>query len=187
MRGVTKYVTVCEGYSRCFNLLLEKAGIETTLVSAVSHAWNLVKLNGKWYHMDVTWDDLFKDHPDLYPGFSTYTYCFAPDSLINDPNDEHAKYYWSAGGNLKKGYDVATTDLRKLGDVNGDGKYNSADVTAIKNYIGKTVSDSVLAVCDLNFDGKITSADSSALQNYVSIHWRSFKTPFLWRMYVYDA
>ena len=22
-----------------------------------SHAWNLVQLDGKWYHVDVTWDE----------------------------------------------------------------------------------------------------------------------------------
>ena len=187
INGTMQYVTVCEGYSKCYNNLLKKAGIESEFVSAYPHAWNLVKLNGKWYHMDVTWDDQFKDNPNDFPGYTPYTYCFAPDSLINDPNDQHSNYYWSAGGSLRKGNPVATTDLRKLGDVNGDGKYNNADVTKLKSYIGKTVSDSVLAVCDLNFDGKITSADSSALQNYVSIHWRSFKTPFLWRLYVYET
>lgn len=49
---------VCEGYSRAFNLLLSRAGIESTLVSGTfsggRHMWNAVRIDGKWYNVDVT-------------------------------------------------------------------------------------------------------------------------------------
>ena len=57
---------VCDSYSKAYMLLLSKAGIESKRVTgnAVTsegklepHAWNLVKLAGKWYQVDVTWDD----------------------------------------------------------------------------------------------------------------------------------
>lgn len=54
---------VCEGYSRGMLLLLQNAGIEGTLVTGQSissgeeHMWNLVRINGQTYHLDVTWDD----------------------------------------------------------------------------------------------------------------------------------
>lgn len=53
---------VCEGYSEAMQLLLNLAGITATVVYGESddvlHEWNLVKLGEKWYHLDVTWDDL---------------------------------------------------------------------------------------------------------------------------------
>lgn len=49
----------CQGYSRAYAILLEKAGIPVDFVISdrMSHMWNLIKINGKWYNVDVTWDD----------------------------------------------------------------------------------------------------------------------------------
>lgn len=51
---------VCDGYSRAAKLLLNEFGIECDIVigdAGGGHAWNLVKLDGNWYQMDVTWND----------------------------------------------------------------------------------------------------------------------------------
>ena len=56
---------VCEGYAKAFKYLMDSLNIECILVSGVasdsnkteSHMWNYVKLNNKWYGVDVTWDD----------------------------------------------------------------------------------------------------------------------------------
>lgn len=59
-------VSACEGYSKAAKLLLEQAGIEchTVLGDGVNaagetegHMWNMVKIEGSYYHLDVTWDD----------------------------------------------------------------------------------------------------------------------------------
>ena len=50
---------VCDSYTRAYNLLLQQFGIESKRLSsdAMDHAWNLVKIDGQWCHVDVTWDD----------------------------------------------------------------------------------------------------------------------------------
>lgn len=57
---------VCEGYAKAFQYLMNEIGIENTIVIGIgtnsrneteSHAWNYVELDGKWYAVDVTWDD----------------------------------------------------------------------------------------------------------------------------------
>lgn len=52
-------VGVCEGYAMAFSDLMTRLGIPVVKLtsSAMNHAWNMVKLDGKWYHVDVTWDD----------------------------------------------------------------------------------------------------------------------------------
>lgn len=48
---------LCEGYSKAFSYLCSLAGIENTIVTGqtdVYHMWNMVKLGGNWYHVDVT-------------------------------------------------------------------------------------------------------------------------------------
>ena len=56
---------VCSGYALSFELLCETINIECEYVSGTNtkgsaHAWNQVKIDGKWYNIDVTWDDLDK-------------------------------------------------------------------------------------------------------------------------------
>ncbi len=64
--GVMKNKTaVCDGYARTMRLLLLLTGIECDIVTGSgrgeSHAWNLVKMEDGWYHVDVTWDDPLPD------------------------------------------------------------------------------------------------------------------------------
>ena len=54
-------VSVCEGYVRAFQMLLNGLGVECVGVIGESqnqmHIWNAVKLDGSWYYVDPTWDD----------------------------------------------------------------------------------------------------------------------------------
>ena len=54
-------VSVCEGYARAFQMLLNGLGVECVGVIGESqnqmHIWNAVKLDGSWYYVDPTWDD----------------------------------------------------------------------------------------------------------------------------------
>ncbi|XEC95480.1 transglutaminase domain-containing protein [Paenibacillus tarimensis] len=56
---------VCQGYSLLASKMLKEAGIKNRIiegeVSTGDHAWNLVLINGTWYHLDVTWDDPLPD------------------------------------------------------------------------------------------------------------------------------
>ncbi|MEE3493519.1 MAG: transglutaminase domain-containing protein [Butyrivibrio sp.] len=57
--------TVCSGYARATQYLLNKLGIKCTYVTGYAdngqgggnHAWNLVRCNGAYYYMDTTWGD----------------------------------------------------------------------------------------------------------------------------------
>ena len=50
---------VCQGYALAYRLLLNELGIPCITVASaqMNHMWNLVELNGRWYHVDVTHDD----------------------------------------------------------------------------------------------------------------------------------
>ncbi|MDE6567188.1 MAG: transglutaminase-like domain-containing protein, partial [Lachnospiraceae bacterium] len=49
----------CQGYSMAYSILMQEAGIPVRCVVSeeMLHMWNQIKIGGKWYHVDVTWDD----------------------------------------------------------------------------------------------------------------------------------
>lgn len=56
----------CEGYSRAFQLIMNKLNIDNRLITGdsaedgvnyIGHMWNYVILEGQGYFVDVTWDD----------------------------------------------------------------------------------------------------------------------------------
>lgn len=52
--------TVCAGYSRAFQYLMQQLGIPCyycTGYSGEDHAWNIVGIDGMYYNVDTTWDD----------------------------------------------------------------------------------------------------------------------------------
>lgn len=80
---------VCEGYSEAMQLLLNCAGVRTTVVVGESggnlHEWNLVQINFEWYHLDATWDD-GDDSEESRDELSRYNY-FNVDSAFIEDND----------------------------------------------------------------------------------------------------
>lgn len=56
---------VCDGYARAAKILADLCGLECYYVSGkcstdsgiVGHAWNLVRVDGQYYQLDVTWND----------------------------------------------------------------------------------------------------------------------------------
>ena len=48
---------ICGGYTDAMQLFLEKLNVKNYRVSSSNHIWNAVYLDGKWYNLDLTWDD----------------------------------------------------------------------------------------------------------------------------------
>ncbi len=59
---------VCQGYSFAYEAILSRLGFDDVLFvisDSLNHVWNLVKLDGKWYNIDVTWDDPMQINYDM--------------------------------------------------------------------------------------------------------------------------
>ena len=66
---------VCSAYAALYKALCNRVGLDAEIVwtKLDNHAWNIIKLNGLWYHVDVTWDDT---------GAGDNEYFLKPDILI---------------------------------------------------------------------------------------------------------
>ncbi|MBQ4395885.1 MAG: hypothetical protein II828_00010 [Clostridia bacterium] len=87
---LTEGTAVCQGYADSFKLFMDLLGVPSLVISSndMNHAWNMVKLGGQWYHIDVTWDDPVPDKA----GVTRYTHTLLNDSEITA--EDH--YGWSA-------------------------------------------------------------------------------------------
>ena len=52
---------ICSGYSDAMKLFLDKLNVINYKISNDQHIWNLVYLDGKWFHLDLTWNDPISD------------------------------------------------------------------------------------------------------------------------------
>jgi len=84
--GLVDNYAVCEGYSRALQILFSMAGLETYYVYGIGsedlHMWNVVSLDGVWYHLDATWNDsdsgIRYDHFNLTESEITVDHTFSP-------------------------------------------------------------------------------------------------------------
>lgn len=60
---------VCQGYALLALKMLQALGVETQYVVGEvytgGHAWNLLKVDGEWYHLDTTWNDPTPDRKNI--------------------------------------------------------------------------------------------------------------------------
>lgn len=82
---------VCEGYSRAFQLLCNRLGIDCISVSGTAdgepHGWNNIKLDGEWYEVDVTWNDTDGDTE-----FPIYEYFNLPSDKFSESHSTSPLY-----------------------------------------------------------------------------------------------
>lgn len=94
--------SVCAGYTRTMQYLLQKLGIETIYVTGTvqgsgKHSWNIVKCNGKYYHIDATSGEMYidnipkKDIPSEIRCCHEYLFCTDKQIYRNRTVDKIAK------------------------------------------------------------------------------------------------
>ncbi len=129
---------VCQGYAVTFHYLLSTQGISSEFVSSqdLNHVWNVVKLNGSWYMVDVTWDD--PTNPDRL-GRSNHKY-FLKSASAFMADSMHTADDWTFTGGLTASdvasnyYDEYFWNSVTTGFEYVDGKWYGLNGTTIYTY-----------------------------------------------------
>lgn len=95
--ALTRGLGTCQAYESAYSKLLTAAGITNseTRDTYDGHTWNAVKLDGKWYQVDCTWDDTSDNfYGDLD---QRHLYFCITDELVAIAHKGHAKIYTADG------------------------------------------------------------------------------------------
>ncbi len=101
-------VAQCEGYSRAMTYLCKKMSIPCEIITGTSngsaHMWNMIETDGKWYHIDVTWDDpiLVNDVQD----YISYKYFNLDDTVISETHKTDENFLYPVAYSSDAGYFV---------------------------------------------------------------------------------
>lgn len=140
-------IGVCDGYASAAKLLLTMSGIQCDVVDGIAtdgqassgnerpnHEWNIVKINGQYYQLDVTFDDNTEDETDMigynffnlsdsamarthtwnheiYPKCESEEYNFLKNAELAVRDGDHI-YYINTSGNLSI-YSINLNDGKK--------------------------------------------------------------------------
>ncbi len=180
----------CEGYSKAAKLLLDICSVEAFVVGGQSknadgeyegHMWDVVKIDGSYYNLDLTWDDPISQEKNDEP---RYTYFNLTDEDISKTHSDFEKIY------------PCTATSKNYYNYNGlyFSKYNEGFRTKLAEIIADAVNDGsrgieirfankgaydsaldglfadeqiyrVLTVANLSADKKISATQVSYIQN----------------------
>ena len=84
--GILEKQCICEGYALAYKYYMNRLGVPCKVVGGTSkrapHAWNQIEIDGKWYFVDATWDDIDDmDHTVKHSYFLKSGEAFAKDHI----------------------------------------------------------------------------------------------------------
>ncbi len=157
---------ICDGYANAFRYLLAQLGIDSTYCKSddLNHTWNIVKVNGKKYHVDVTWDD--PTSPDDIPGCAQHTYLLKSTDYMKADADHKAPDF-SDTAPTDKTYDNWFMNSSRASAQLLDGTIYFID--NVTNQLKKISGNSAVKVRDLgsswSVSTKVGGKDSKSLSS----------------------
>lgn len=147
---------ICMGYTTLFQLFMDMIGIDSQIIHGdgmgvdvwEEHAWNLVEIDGKYYHVDTTWDDFVPDEEGRMP-FHMYT--LVPDSAME------VLHRWN-----RDDFPKAESEDLLYYESNGLFAENRDDILSIQ----KNAYDSGEGFCEIMTRKNITDFES-----FVTFYW----------------
>lgn len=147
---LTENLAVCDGLAKTFQILLDKVGIKSIIVSGslngTSHAWNMIQLEDGWYHTDITSDNSIKTEKKVV--FHSYfnintetikkTHVISEEDIIPESTSTKYNFYEYTGKNIVSGDNFANK-LKEIISKNSDENLVEYKVNGFDNVPEKTI------------------------------------------------
>ncbi len=139
---------VCEGYAEAFQYLLQRVGVQSFIAVGTgynstkgtyeAHAWNYVRLDGKYYQTDLTWDDANTHTYHSY--FNLSDLLMGEDHVLSVPDyvlpictSDEAHYFSVNGGKMSA--ETYSVDYIADGLKNGGLKVSVYVTDSVSDYL----------------------------------------------------
>lgn len=172
--------SVCQGYAKTMQYILGELDISSMIITGiaegVSHAWNIVEIDGKYYQVDVTWadsgdeaseDDIYVDYSYLCITTDEITRTRTIDTSFNMPICEStdANYYVKEGLLLQEYTEENIRDIIIKSDVETSGilSMKAADQKVYDDMIEKLINDKEMVAFMEGIANKCSYTDNQEL------------------------
>lgn len=181
--------TICSGYANLYQKLASAMGLKSVMVvgyakgsnyivgddDKVNHAWNGVKIDGKWYLIDTTWGSGTVQNSVFKPDFNPFYFATSPDKFIYTHFPEKQK--WQL---LTQPY--ARQQFNNLPEVSGNLFKNNIQLISHKNNfidakdrlkITLEAPKNTVAIANLESDNQILDDHYTFVQNkngYINVN-----------------
>lgn len=153
----------CEAYMLLYTAVLRECGIEAHFAASdsLTHIWNIVRVDGEWYHVDLTWDDSASAETVSHRHF-----------LLSDAEaieKGHKEWYLpidvACSSEKYVDFDGLLGDRVILGDINHDGEISLLDLLILRGWQAQNVSSDFCNFCaDIDLDGTADDDDVELLR-----------------------
>ena len=110
--AIINKTAVCQGISNLMYRMLLAEGIDCRIVTSDNHAWNIVKIDGKYYNCDATWDLATENN-----GVARYDYFLISNNtmrdLKHDNTTSHIREYPYNTVTFNRKYPMSSVDYSK--------------------------------------------------------------------------
>lgn len=160
--------SVCAGYTKAFEMLMNGAGIDTIALLSTDHAWNRIRINDSWYHTDCTWDDM-----DGYSGYEMiYNFFNRSESVIRSDGTHEIQSMFDGklpASTLDSG--AGNTSIGKCATPSKKTATPKVTYKTVKNGVQVTISSNTS-----NTEIYYTTNGQTASSSYTKSH--RYKKPF---------
>jgi len=152
----------CQAYTHIYMAAVRELGLDCTYAASdtIAHIWNLIRLEGFWYHVDLTWDDLGDK------GVSRRHFLLS-DKVAQERGhrDWYSSYEISCKNDMYSGFDFDSVHRIVFCDADHNGKVDLVDVLSV--LIGKTDREVCVLCSDADLDGVTSEADIEIMRGAV--------------------
>lgn len=162
---------VCKGYTLAYKLLLNNLGFHSAIAvnGTGSHLWNIVELDGKWYHIDVTLDSPFP----TVSGRCRHDYFLVSEKTLQSLSGNHKD--WEAFGLNSRGISCDSTKYETGWAFNGQVRFPMYRKDGAYYYIARNSSGKYIL-----YHGSLTESGKKVAQLSFYTHSSRMASGVVW-------